>query len=98
MSETTDPSVASSGASAGRDATVHSVAHRWPVLPVAMWPLSGSYAGVGDDYRVELMLDIDSLRSYALLTIDFYALDGEVGTHIGSGLLRSSTIPTLLLR
>jgi len=92
MSEHSDPSAASGASSPGPDATVQNVRHRWPVLPVALWPLSGSYAGLGDDYRVEVMLDIDTLRSHALLTIDFYALDGEVGTHIGAGLLRSSTI------
>lgn len=92
MAEPIEPRVTSDPVPAERDATLQSPRHNWPMLPVAMWPLSGSYAGVGDDYRVEVMLDIDTLRSYALLTVDFYALDGAVGTHIGAGLLRSSTI------
>jgi hypothetical protein len=71
MAEQIDPSVASGANPTGLDATVQTVRRGWPQLPVAMWPLSGSYAGVGDDYRVEAMLDIDTLRSYALLTIDF---------------------------
>ncbi len=63
-----------------------------PVLPDAMWPLSGTYAGLGDDYRVEVMLEIDTRQDHALLTVDFYARDGGVGTHIGAAVLRSSTI------
>ncbi len=92
MAEHTDISAVCGESTSTPDTTVHAVHRAWPLLPVAVWPLSGSYAGVGDDYRVEVMLDIDTLRSYALLTVDFYALDGEVGTHIGAGLLRSSTI------
>ncbi len=64
----------------------------WPLWPDAMWPLSGTYAGLGDNYRVEVRLDIDTLHRHALLTVDFYARDGGVGTHIGTAVLRSSTI------
>ncbi len=92
MSEFIYPHVSADAASSGRDATVASLPRGGALPPAAMWPLSGSYVGVGDDYRVEIMLDIDTLRSHALLTVDFYALDGAVGTHIGAGLLRSSTI------
>ncbi len=92
MAEHINPSLVSGAITPGFDATVRAGRCGWPLLPVAMWPLSGSYAGLGDDYRIEIMLDIDTLRAYALLTVDFYALDGEVGTHIGAGLLRSSTI------
>lgn len=92
MSKHSDPSAAPGTKLEAGDATVHNVNRPWPLLPVAVWPLSGSYAGTGDDYRIEVMLDIDTLRSHALLTVDFYALDGVVGTHIGAGLLRSTTI------
>lgn len=92
MNTQSDPSSAGGAAAAGAESATPSIRRAWPLLPVAMWPLSGSYAGVGDDYRLEVMLDIDTLRSYALLTVDFYALDGQLGSHVGAGLLRSSTI------
>lgn len=92
MAEQSDPSMAYVATITGSETPAPTIRRSWPLLPVAMWPLSGSYAGTGDNYRVEVMLDIDTLRSCALLTVDFYALDGELGTHIGAGLLRSSTI------
>ncbi len=69
-----------------------SACRSWPLWPDAMWPLSGTYAGLGDDYRVEVRLNIDAPHGHALLMVDFYARDGGVGTHIGAAVLRSSSI------
>lgn len=69
--------------------------HSQPLLPDAMWPMSGTYAGLGDDYRVEVRLDLDIGHVDAMLTVEFYARDGGVGTHIGAAELRSSSIVDL---
>ncbi|MBX9606891.1 MAG: hypothetical protein K2Y51_11760 [Gammaproteobacteria bacterium] len=73
-------------------AGVHRLVRRRAPIPVALWPLSGSYVGVGEGYRLELMLDIDSASSIAQVTLDFYGRDGEPGSHIGACTLRAATI------
>lgn len=73
-------------------AHVHRLVPRRAPMPVALWPIGGNYVGVGEGYRLELMLDIDSASAMALVTIDFYARDGEPGSHIGACSLRAATI------
>ena len=87
-----DATLASSGGVSAVDLEPRVRRRSLPMIPVAVWPLSGSYAGDGDTYRIEVLLDVDTLRSCALLTVDFYARDGQPGTHIGACLLRSSSI------
>ena len=65
-----------------------------PPIPVPVWPISGRYAGAGESYRLEAMLEVDSARGVALLTLDFYGLDGDPGAHIGACVLRTSNIVT----
>lgn len=73
-------------------AGVHRLVQRRAPIPVALWPLSGHYVGVGEGYRLELMLDIDSTSAVALVTLDFYGRDGEPGSHIGACALHAATI------
>lgn len=61
-------------------------------IPVPMWPLGGYYVGCGDSYRLDVMLDVDSARGEALVTIDFHALDGAPGSLIGACTLRAATL------
>lgn len=89
-SDANEPVVEATSAASG--ARVHRLVQRRAPIPVALWPLSGSYIGLGEGYRLELMLDIDSASAAAYVTIDFYGRDGEPGSHIGACTLRAATI------
>ncbi len=89
-SDAKEPVVKATGAADGPG--VHDLAQRRAPIPVALWPLGGSYVGLGEGYRLELMLDIDSASAVALVTIDFYGRDGEPGSHIGACTLRAASI------
>ena len=59
--------------------------------PRALQPLSGVYCGQDDQYRVELLIEVDLSIPRPRITADFYRLEETSEFHLGWCLVRSAS-------